>query len=245
MLYSKQIAFNQLICLIGLFMLSNIQFAVAEDHFPPPFTVHYNLYFKGIPAGEGTRTLTYLSSGQFKLSSSARATGLAALFQGGIEEYSLFERINGQIRPLEYTYQQSGRRPRHKRILFDWTSRLAKSTDRNENYELHLKTGVLDSLLYQLVLMQDLKQGKKRLSYQVAKKDKISTYTPKFLGEERINTGVGQIVTLKYERAADDDERRTTFWCAPTLHYLPVQVEHLERGNILSMVLESVQGLSD
>lgn len=243
MLFLRQSFLIKLIGFISLLMLSSISVTSADEHFPPPFTARYKLYFKGISAGEGVRTLTYLNSGQFKFSSSAQATGLAALFQGDIQEHTVFERVNGQIRPIEYVYHQGGKKSKDRRILFDWVKGLAKSTDQDQSYELPIEAGVLDSLLYQLVLMQDLKQGKKQLSYQVASKDKVKTYTPTFLGEERIDTGMGQIVTLKYERATDSDERRTTFWCAPTLHYLPVQVEHLEKGHVLRMVLENVQGL--
>ena len=92
--------------------------------------------------------------------------------------------------------------------------------------------------------MQELQQGKRQLQYQVINKGHISTYTPTLLGKETVKTGTGELETLKYERLASNQERRTTLWCAPQLHYLPVRVEHVERANeVFSLVLESVQGL--
>lgn len=239
---------NQPLCakivLTMALFLGSMATPLSAETLPPPFSAQYSLYFKGIPTGEGTRSLTYLENGQFKFSSFAKVTGLAALFQqGDIEEFTRFEQIEGQLRPLEYVYQQNGRAPRNKRVLFDWTNQLAKSTYKEKTYELRLETGVLDSLLYQLIFMQDLVLGKQEFNYSVVDKDKIKVYTPKFIGREQIESGMGKLDTLKYERVSEDKERRTTFWCAPSLRYLPVRVEHLERGDVLSMVLESVQVL--
>ncbi len=57
---------------------------------------------------------------------------------------------------------------------------------------------------------------------------------------------MGELETLKYQRiSTSNKKRRTTLWCAPSLHYLPVQVEHIEaNGDVFSMVLQSVEGLN-
>ncbi len=111
---------------------------------------------------------------------------------------------------------------------------------------LVLETETFDKLLYQIVLMQELKQGQRQLRYKVVDKDKINIYQPQLLGNELIQTAIGELEALKYERVSADKSRRTTLWCAPRLHYLPVRVDHQERENdpILSMVLQTVEGLT-
>ncbi len=231
--------------LIG-FMLLWTWNGFAADHFPPLFTAYYKLYVNGIPVGKGSRSLTAVNQNQFTFETIGETTGLAALIQEiRIEERSVFTRVNGKIRPLEYTYRQTGRKARENHVVFDWVKKTAKDTYKGQTKTVVLEEGVLDRLLYQVVLMQELQQGKRQLQYQVINKGKRSTYIPTFLGKMQIKTGIGKLATLKYERLADNKKRRTTLWCAPQLHYLPVRVEHVEKedGEVFSLVLESVQGL--
>jgi hypothetical protein len=232
---------NILISLV-LFWHSSI---IAADHLPPPFSAIYKLYVNGIPVGKGSRSLTKISADKFKFETIGETTGLAALIQTlRIEEHSIFTQINGKIRPLEYTYRQTGRKARHNQVLFNWSTKTAQDVYQGETKIVSLTEPVLDRLIYQLVLMQELQQGKRQLQYQVVNKGKISTYIPTLLGKETVKTGLGELETLKYERLSSNKKRRTTLWCAPQLHYLPVRVEHAEKTNeVFSLVLESVQGL--
>ncbi|OQW93618.1 MAG: hypothetical protein BWK79_10200 [Beggiatoa sp. IS2] len=225
--------------LMGLLLSWYCGLAVAADNFPPSFTAQYKLYFKGIPAGSGIRSLTRTPDGKFVFTSTAETSGLAALFnESRIEERSVFVQDASEIRPLEYTYHQTGKKARDDRVSFDWSKKIAKSTYKGVTQEIPLEAGVLDRLLYQLSLMRELAQGKQQLHYKIVDKGEIKEYVPKFLGKESIATGLGKLETLKYQRVSA--ERSTTFWCAPTLHFLPAQVEHIEKGDTISMVVETV-----
>ncbi len=230
--------------LISILLLWNGSL-LATDYFPPPFTALYKLYINSIPVGKGSRSLTRVNPDKWVFETVGETTGLAALIQAiRIEERSVFTRINGKIRPLEYTYRQTGRKPRHNQVSFNWSKNIAQDVYQGETKTVSLKENVLDRLLYQLVLMQELQQGKRQLQYHVINKGNMSTYTPTLLGKETVKTGTGELETLKYERLSSNKERRTTLWCASQLHYLPVRVEHVEKNNeVFSLVLESVQGL--
>jgi hypothetical protein len=172
-------------------------------------------------------------------------TGVLALFRDDkIEERSLFSLTPaGKIQPLEYSLDHTGsKKQKHVHITFDWPLKKAKNTA-DSPWELTIPEGTLDDQLYQIALMQDLQQGKRELSYTVADDGKIKVYSPTFVGEEKVRTDLGEFNTLKYERVSSDKKRRTTLWCAPVLHYLPVQVEHLEKGDAVRMVLQSLEGL--
>ncbi len=227
---------------IGLFLLL-AYCGVAADSFPPQFTAKYKLYAKGIPAGEGTRSLMRLPNGNFQFKTFAETTGFIALFNKvTIEERSVFMHLkNGKLRPLEYHYKQTGKKSRTNTVLFEWSKGIARNTFKGQTKVIPLKAGVLDRLLYQLVLMIDQKQGKAKIKYQIVTKGKIKSYIPKYLGFETLQIGDLSLKTVKYDRTSANGKRRTTLWCAPTLYYLPVQVEHLEKGNVFRLVLQSIK----
>ncbi|OQY55989.1 MAG: hypothetical protein DRR08_25670 [Candidatus Parabeggiatoa sp. nov. 2] len=215
----------------------------AADSFLPPFTATYGLYAKGWSVGEGTRTLTHQGDNKWVFETHAGSTGFLSLFKDiRIDERSEFRLVNGQVLPSKYTYRQTGHKDRYSRISFNWYRKKATSLYKGETKVIPLEEGTLDRLVYQVVLMQDLKQGKRRLKYKIANKGKIRVYRPKFIGRESVNTGIGQLETVKYERQSSNSKRRTTLWCASNLHYLPVQVEHVEKdGDVFRLELQSVR----
>lgn len=231
---------------IGLFLLWNCALYAADD-FPPPFTAQYRVYADGLPVGKGTRTLSVRQDGKLQFESVAKTTGLVSLFKKiRLEERTVFTQEDGKIRSFEYSYRQTGSKDRFSSVFFDWLQGVAKNTFKGKTKAIPLEEGTLDKLLYQVVVMQELKQGKRQLEYKIANKGKISVYIPTLLGKVRIKTGLGELETLKYQRVSTSNKkRRTTLWCAPSLHYLPVQVEHVEaNGDVFSMVLQSVEGLN-
>jgi len=227
---------------VALFLLLGNNGTYAND-FPPLFTAEYKVYAKGFSVGKGTRTLTRLKEGKFLFKTVAETTGFLSFFKKiRIEEQSLFTRTkSGKIRPLKYSYlQKTGSKKRTNEVIFYWTKGMAKNTFKGKTKRIPLQEGTLDRLLYQLVLMQDLKQGKRKLKYLVADKGKLKEYTPKFIGNERVKTGMGKLNSIKYMRVSN--KRRTTLWCARALGYLPVKVEHVEAdGDVFSMLLQSVR----
>jgi len=235
--------------LIGLLSLFSSGLYAAADSFPPPFTAVYKVYVKGLPVGEGTRTLSTLPGNQFLFESIAKTTGFLSFFKKiRIEERSVFMLVDGKVRPEEYIYQQKGTKPRLNMVFFDWLKKTAENLYKGETKIIQLEEDTLDRLVYQAVLMQDLKkqQGKplQDVEYKIANKGQIQVYRPHFVGEEYVETGIGKLKTVKYERRSSNSNRRTTFWCAPSLHYLPVQVEHVEKdGDVFRLELKSVKGL--
>ncbi len=238
---------------IGLFLLWSTTLYGADffpppaDFFPPPFTAKYKLYAKGFSAGEGTRTLGFRRDGKLQFESFAKTTGFLSWFKKiELTERTVFTREGGKIRPVEYTYRQTGSKARTSKVSFDWVKKEAKNTFKGQTeYVKLLKEGILDKLLYQVVLMQELKEGKRQLKYKVVDKGKISVYAPKFIGKADVDTGMGKLETLKYQQVSSSKKkRRTTLWCAPSLHYLPVQIEHVDTsGDVFRMVLQSLVGL--
>ncbi|MCK5717520.1 MAG: DUF3108 domain-containing protein [Thiomargarita sp.] len=227
---------------VGFCMLL-IYTTVIADSFLPLFTAQYKLYAKGVSAGEGTRSLTRLKNGYYQFKTVAKTTGFAAmLYDMHIEERSIFAHLkNGEFRPLKYYYSQTGKKSRSSTLIFDWAKGIAINTFKGQTRKIPLKKNVIDKLLYQVLLMVEQKKGKRHIKYSVADKGKIKTYIPQYLGIEHLKIGNKKLKTVKYERTSSNGKRRTILWCAPNLHYLPVQVEHIEKGDVFRLVLQSVK----
>lgn len=226
-----------------LLLLLLWSFSSSAADFPPPFTAKYTLYAAGITIGEGTRQLSQRDE-DWVFESRSQTTGWAAqLRDDKIFESTRFTVAASQVRPLEYQFQQiNSKKQKHVHIHFDWLTKIAKNVV-DSPWEVVLNDDTLDSLLYQVVIMRDLQQGKRDLHYQVVDRGKIKAYLPEFQGEEQISTGVGKLNTLRYRYNSPDGKRQTTLWCAPKLHYLVVQVEHNENGLLIKTVLNGVSGL--
>ena len=213
---------------------------------PQAFTAQYTVNKGGIPIGEMTRTLNQQAGGRYNYESVTTASGLLSLLvKDKIIEQSLWDYHDGAIRALEYRYEKSGgKTPKKVQLIFDWDQRQVKNALDGEIRAMPVAKGLTDILLYQLVLMMDLKDGKKPLEYSIADKHKFKTYRFDITGEETLDTPLGKLKTVKVQRVPGPDKKTTLIWCAPSLDYLPVRIEQDEQDDgEFSMVIKSVEGL--
>jgi hypothetical protein len=211
---------------------------------PEPFTAWYTLHTRGLTIGTMERRLEEVGSdGQYRYRSESRATGLVALFRDDrILEESRWMLENHQIRPLEYSYSYRGsKRSRTIKIVFDWQRGTITDQDNDNIWHIPIVPGVLDKLVYQLRIMSDLQRGARQLEYRIADKGTIKTYRFAILGEEDLSTPLGRLRTIKIERRKANSKRKTTFWCAPILSYLPVRAEYMENdSHLISAMIEKM-----
>lgn len=208
----------------------------------PSFTARYTLSRSGITVGETIRTLNPASNGTFTYQSIAHATGLLARFlKDEIIERSQWVYQNGGIRPLQFlTHRHGGSKERRVNQIFDWENNVITN---GSTLRLPLPPNTQDRLSYQILLMQDLKRGRKDLEYVIAESDKTNIYRFAILGEELLATALGTLRTLKIRRIGDT--RNTTVWCAMDLHYLPVKLEQIDDSDgHLELKIASTQGLA-
>ncbi|MCV6638909.1 DUF3108 domain-containing protein [Candidatus Albibeggiatoa sp. nov. NOAA] len=220
------------------------QTTIASE-FLTPFTATYHVYAKGLHIGTGVRRLELLDNQEYMFRSESETTGLFSLFRKDkIVESSRFTVTNQQIQPLEYNYHHTGgKKERHQIILFHWDENIAIGIKQDEPWEIPLTLDVLDKMSYQLAVMQALKQENYTLSYKIADSGKIKQYDPRLAGNEILQTQLGDVEAVKFERISPNGERRTTLWCAPQFQFLPIKVEHDEKGDVLRFELISIEGL--
>ena len=127
-------------------------------------------------------------------------------------------------------------------IRFDWSKDLAYSSKGASHQTVPLTAGICDRLLAQLAMSLDTLQGKPENDYSVLDHDKVQTYRFMRTGNASVNTPAGKYDTVEMTRHDDSKNRVTTFWLAPKLDYLPVQIRQTEPGKAtISLVLTDIK----
>jgi hypothetical protein len=212
--------------------------------FPEQFSATYDVKKAGITIGETRRVLSR-ENGQYLFESITRPVGIATFFTDGqVVERSHWQFFQGQPRPLQYTFFNSGgKKKRNIQLDFDWKKNQVINTINNKPWTMPLEHGTSDKLLYQLRIMQDLATATGSLRYPVADGGKLKYYNIKILGKERIRTPLGNFETVRLQHTKGD--RQTTMWCAQELDYLPVRIEQRKNNNSpMAAVLTSVTGFN-
>jgi hypothetical protein len=214
---------------------------------PKQFTADYTLSTMGLEIGEARRTLRADGDDRFVFESLSIPKGIATWFiSDRLLERSVWQDVNGQVRPQEYLYRRSGgRKNKLIEMSFDWKDHVVQGLDGNRHWHMDLPEGTLDKLSFQLALMQDLKQGKRKLSYRIADKGEVIIYNVRILGNEGVKTPLGTFKTIKVQQVRKSNERGLTLWAAPSLDFMPVKIEYKEKdGQVYRSLLRSLQGIA-
>lgn len=152
-------------------------------------------------------------------------------FIADINESLIFNWEDGQVVPLRYRYELSGLMVSNRKqsIDFDWKAGVASGSYRGDEFELELREGALDPLGFQLQLHQDLKAGKRDVTYQVIDKGEYDEDRFAVLEEENLNLNGRSVDALKAEKVREDDSKRQTLmWFDPKQDYLLVRLLQVE-----------------
>jgi hypothetical protein len=174
-----------------------------------------------------TRSLAVDDNGDCTLKSEG------SLLVAGISEVSVFGIEGASVRPKSYIYQLSGPVSRRREVHFDRDSDTIRSLYKKEWYELPKTPDTLDRMSQQeqlrLFLLND-STPREDMLFRVADGRRVKEYRLLYRGEERIETPMGWVDTLHFEREHDDPERKSDVWIAPAWDYLMVRTVHLDEG---------------
>lgn len=227
-----------LIVFLGLALSS----AAGAGDAPRPFEALYTLVKAGLPIGKREISLKHRSEGGFLYQAESWPVGVVALFKDDrIVERSHWV-LNGEtIRPLNYSYRQSGRRKRDVSLEFDWDKLMVTNTIDTKPWQMDIPADAMDKLVYTLALMRDLKQGREELVYAIADGGRLKSYRFERLGEEKVETPLGVFKAAHLKRIRKPGKKRQTHvWLAAELDYLPVVIEQDEKGSMYRMLLSTL-----
>jgi hypothetical protein len=218
--------------------------ATAAPSLPEHFIATFSVMSHGAKLGQTHWTLVRDGENRYRFESVTRASGLLSLFLSGERrESSLWQYRGNRLQPLGYRYHRSGRQGRSVNVRFDWEQGVAYNTSEGHTWKVEVESGTLDKLLYLLALMLDVRAGKTELTYTIADGGHPKSYHASVLGRETLSTRLGSLETLKVSSQPARGAPHTLLWLAPSLHYLPVQVEYRDQGENTLMTLESTEGL--
>ncbi|MGH1372847.1 MAG: DUF3108 domain-containing protein [Cellvibrionaceae bacterium] len=191
---------------------------------PQPFTAVYKAQYGSLTI-TATRSLQKLNDDTMELRFAAKS------WLARIEEVSQFNwDKQGQLVPQNYHYQRSGLgRDREAYLDFDWKKRKVVNNVQNKPWSMKLPQDALDKLSYQLQLRHDLINAKADMHYQIADGGRLKTYSFEILGEETLNTPVGQLNTVKVKRIRKNAKRTTHLWLAKDWNHLVVKIQQTEK----------------
>lgn len=214
---------------------------------PEKFSAEYVLKSGLFTIGKTRRSLSALENGVYIFESYTWPAGMLSVFySGNITERSVWKYQDNRAVPMEYSYTDTSQENKRDVVLtFDWSKNIVTNRINGDPWELDIQKGTQDKLLYQVSIMLDLVTNNKKtsLEYLVADGGKLRTYDAEIQGKENIKTPAGVFDTVRIAR--EDKKSITTLWCAPSLNYLPVRIEHFKKkpNTRVNAYLTTVDGL--
>jgi len=218
----------------------------AAEAVLPTYAATYEVIHKRRTVGSSEFSVSYDGAKDiYTFRSRTEVKGMLRLVSpNAVVERSDFVVRDGEIRPLEFWYEDGSRKGEDNvHAVFDWDAgTVAIAAERRS--ELALQPGVLDRGSMQVAVMRDMASSAMPGPYVLADEDALKTYEYVLEGEERTQTPLGELTTLRYRQQRQGSSRSTALWVAPQLEYLAVRIEQIRDGEADTVfVLESVQGL--
>ena len=216
----------------------------AQEQTLPEFEAFYDVYRSGIKIARTQRTFAHQQDGTLIYRSETKVAGIAAIFRNDrIIEQSIWQYIDGRAVPHQYLYEHTGSsKERNVTIDFDWDKNQITNSINGSPWQMPAAEGMLDKLLYQYSIMLDMQAGKSSLHYTIADGGTEKIYRFEKLGEEVLETPLGNLKTIKMKRYRPDSDRESIFWSAPELGYLPVKLENTDDGVKTVVVIKALSG---
>ena len=216
--------------------------AQASFALPAAFQANYSVAKGSMNLGNLHASLKY-SGNNYQYHKFTQATGLAALLTG----IKITENTDGQfsgqnISPKNYLFNQTQRsKARIDKVQF--TANRAVGSYKNTPYNVAITPETQDRASLELVLARDIAQNKPQLVYTVVDRGEIKQYNFQKLGHEQIQTPAGNFSATKVRVIRSDDKRDTVFWMAKEIDYLPVKIQHREKGDVITTVIKNYKKL--
>ena len=220
------------LCLVILaqLMLSN---ALA---LPKETSAVFDVSRNGSSVGYLESTLKYPGK-TYEYSKFTQSTGLAKLLtKASISEKVVGKYAGERLIPVSYSFDQKTR----KKQVTDqarFSGNRASGMYKGNAYSLQTQANVLDRASLEIAVARDLHRKLPRLQYNVMERGTVKQYIFSRVGSERLETDAGVFQTIKVQVKRKDKSRKTTYWMAKELAYLPVKMVHEEDGDVISSVI--------
>ncbi|MGH8105755.1 MAG: DUF3108 domain-containing protein, partial [Arenimonas sp.] len=140
--------------------------------------------------------------------------------------------------------QKAGWKNKQRSVKVNPQAKLIDSQDKDKIYVLKYEAGVLDRHAVTVAVMQDLSEGKRGdLLYSVADRDELQTHLYRVIGNEKMQTALGSLNSVKVQRIRETSNGRvTTLWLGTDKQFVPLRIEQKEAdGDVIQMQITSLR----
>ena len=227
--------------------LSHIQFSSAQTAIE--YSLNYQASANGINA-IASRSLSSDADSNYQLSNKLEAS-IAGQIVAKIEQISKLAPVESTLRPVTYSFLQTGLSQESHAIDYNWDSLQAISTENDKSWLIELGENTYDELSHQFALRQQIRQGiqhERNLKFAVIDEDEIESHHYQTLTKEIVTTPLGTFNSTKIEliQSASSIDK-TLLWLADDWHSVLIRMERTTSSG-LTIVLElsggTVDGLS-
>ncbi len=220
--------------------------ATAAELPLPPFRASFSVVGLGIPAGDADFILEQAGDNRWRFVARilpnvvARTLGVDAQRQE-----SLFRYQDGTVVPEQFIETRERDDAITATAEFHWQRSVVIITELDTKRRIPIEQRPLyDEASLYVALMLDLKREQLPASYLALGAGKVRNYELQPAGDRRVQTALGPVDTVGVKRERTGHDRRTTLWCAPAYHYLPVLIVQERSGHeVLRMTLTAIEGL--
>jgi hypothetical protein len=199
-----------------------------------PFEASFTVEWKGMTAGTARLALKRADARHWIYTSENNARGIFKVaIPGTIRQSSELSIEDGRVVPRHFvTDDGSEKGKRDSDVRFDWNAGRATGTAEGKTVDAPLQPGLQDSLSIQIALIHELVSGRTPAGFVMLDRDEVKDYLYTAEGKDRVKTALGEHETVIYSSRRPDSDRKTLFWCAPDLGYLPVKVERRKGSKV-------------
>lgn len=161
----------------------------------------------------------------------------------GFSRGSVFELADREIHLLETRMsQRTPRREREAYARLDWSANRARGRVNDEAFDMEVPAGTQDFLSSLYLTMTRLKEGDfdEVLTVDLLERNRLRSYTMENRGEERLDTQLGSLDTIRVARQNGSDTE-VSGWFAPELGYLPVRLQYEADGRVFQFEITALE----
>lgn len=199
-----------------------------------PYTAEYNTTARGFKL-KVTRKLRLADDHSYVLTNGGK------ILVVGFHEVSVFTVEDRKIHPRSYVYQGTGMVSRRRELHFAPEPGTINSLYKKKWYELPYSDTTLDRMSQleqlRLALLED--PDTDSLTLKVADGKRVKDSNLVRVANEVLQTPLGPVETLHFERLHDDRERKSDIWVAPEWDYLMVRTVHVDDGEPVELIITS------
>ncbi len=226
---------KRLLALLAGLLASLAPAIAAAEHSPAlrPYTAQYKTTARGFDLSI-TRTLKAEDNDHFVLTNGGK------MLVVGFQEISVFRVEDDRIRSISYVYQGTGLVSRRQELHFEPEQGRINSLYKEKWYELPYTDTTLDRMnqveQLRLALLSDHATARD-ITLRVADGKRVKDSHLLLIGKETLQTPMGPVDTVHYERLHETAKRKSDLWFAPAWDYLMVRTVHIEDGDPVEMML--------